>query len=223
MLCQDKKLNISTAYLKPGFAFGGSCLPKDLRMLQYQATRLELKLPLLQSILPSNEEHLCRAIQAAMDIGQVRLGIVGLAFKENTDDLRESPVIPLLKQLIDSGREVRVFDQHIQLNRIYGTNREYILKAIPQIDQLLTNDLDELAGWAEHLIVVQASSAGMANRIARTGRPVLNLACALNTSGELAKRSNGRSSTQPQVPGWEQMQPSNGSPSTMPSGLSDSL
>ncbi len=224
VLCQDKKLNVSTAYLKPGFAFGGSCLPKDLRMLRYQATRLELKLPLLQSILPSNEEHLGRAIQATLNLGQVRLGVLGLAFKENTDDLRESPVIPLLKQLIDNGRDIRVYDPHIQLDRIYGTNREYILNVIPRIGQLLTNDFEKLAAWAEQLIVVQVPSACMAKRIAGTGRPVLDLACALNRSADVSvKCPNGRSSTPPQFLGWDQPQPSNGSQSEMQTGPSDSL
>ena len=96
-LCRDDKLNISAAYLKPGFAFGGSCLPKDLRAIRYRAARLDLKLPMLESILPGNEEHLRRAIKSTLDLGPVRLGVVGLAFKENTDDLRESPGVALAR------------------------------------------------------------------------------------------------------------------------------
>ena len=110
-LCRDRLLNISTAYLKPGFAFGGSCLPKDLRALTYRASRLDLRLPLLESTLPSNEAHLCRSMRAVLDLKAERLGIFGLAFKENTDDLRESPVIALLEHLIGKGRDIKVFDR----------------------------------------------------------------------------------------------------------------
>ena len=149
-LCKDDKLNTSAAYLKPGFAFGGSCLPKDLRALRYRAARLDLKLPLLESVLPGNEEHLRRAIQAALDLGPVKLGVVGLAFKENTDDLRESPVVGMLEHLIGKGRDLRVYDPHIQMDKIYGSNRDYILSAIPHIGKLLTGGFEELAGWADH-------------------------------------------------------------------------
>jgi hypothetical protein len=102
-LCEDVKLNISAAYLKPGFAFGGSCLPKDLRALVYRAAHLDLKLPLLESAMPSNEQHLRRAIDAVLDLPAQRIGVIGLAFKEDTDDLRESPVVTLLEQLIGKG------------------------------------------------------------------------------------------------------------------------
>ncbi len=175
-LCHDNKLNISAAYLKPGFAFGGSCLPKDLRALRYRAARLDLKLPLLESVLPSNDEHLRRAIQATLDLGSVKLGVVGLAFKENTDDLRESPVVGMLEHLIGKGRELRVYDPHIQMDKIYGSNRDYILSAIPHIGKLLTGGFDELAAWADHLVVTQRPSKDLAAQIRATGKPVLDLA-----------------------------------------------
>ncbi len=178
-LCRDNKLNISAAYLKPGFAFGGSCLPKDLRVIRYRAARLDLKLPMLESILPGNEEHLRRAIQGTLDLGPVRLGVVGLAFKENTDDLRESPGVALLEYLIGKGREIRVYDAHIQLDRIYGSNRDYILNAIPHVGKLLTDSFEDLAGWAEHLIVTQRQSPELARKIQGSGLPVLDLARAL--------------------------------------------
>ena len=179
-LCRDHQLNISAAYLKPGFAFGGSCLPKDLRAMRYRAAGLDLKLPLLESILPSNEEHLRRAVQATLDLGPLRLGVVGLAFKENTDDLRESPVVALLEHLIGKGREIRVYDPHIQMDRIYGSNRDYILGAIPHIGRLLTNCFEELAGWAEHLVVTQRPSPELARKIQESGLPVFDLARGLN-------------------------------------------
>lgn len=175
-LCTDERLNISTAYLKPGFAFGGSCLPKDLRALQYRAARLDVKLPMLQSVLSSNDEHLFRAIQIVLDQGPVRVGVVGLAFKENTDDLRESPVVTLLEHLIGKGRDVRVYDPHIQLDRIYGSNRDYILNAIPHIGRLLTGSFEELAGWAERLVVTQRPSPALAQQIRATALPVVDLA-----------------------------------------------
>ena len=143
-LCQDVKLNISPTYLKPGFAFGGSCLPKDLRALIYRVRVLDLKLPLLESALPSNEQHLKRAIDAVVDLPAQRIGVIGLAFKENTDDLRESPVVSLLEQLIGKGREVRVFDPHIQLDSIYGSNRNFILESIPHISRLLAGNLEQV-------------------------------------------------------------------------------
>jgi GDP-mannose 6-dehydrogenase len=175
-LCRDDKLNISAAYLKPGFAFGGSCLPKDLRALRYRASRLDLKLPLLESVLPSNDEHLRRGSQAALDLGPVKLGVVGLAFKENTDDLRESPVVGLLEYLIGKGRDLRVYDPHIQMDKIYGSNRDYILSAIPHIGQLLTSRFSELSQWAEHLVVTQKPAPELASQIRASGLPVLDLA-----------------------------------------------
>jgi GDP-mannose 6-dehydrogenase len=184
-LCKDRKLNISTAYLKPGFAFGGSCLPKDLRAVTYRAARLDLKLPLLDNALPSNERHLERAIQSVLDL-KGRIGIVGLAFKENTDDLRESPVVTMLESLIGKGRELRVFDPHIRLDSIYGSNRNYILNAIPHIGRLLVSDVEEVANWAEHLVVSQKLDAGLAAKVAASGLPVVNL------SGHAISGATGR-------------------------------
>ncbi|HTB13800.1 MAG TPA: nucleotide sugar dehydrogenase [Bryobacteraceae bacterium] len=174
-LCQDKKLNVSAAYLKPGFAFGGSCLPKDLRALTYRAARLDLKLPLLESAMPSNDRHLDRATQAVLDL-KGRIGMVGLAFKENTDDLRESPVVTLLEYLIGKGREIKIFDPHIQLDQIYGSNRDYILNAIPHIGKLLTSGFEEVSAWADHLVVTQKPSRELAAEIEKSGKPVLDLA-----------------------------------------------
>jgi GDP-mannose 6-dehydrogenase len=174
-LCRDTTLNISTAYLKPGLAFGGSCLPKDLRALAYRARHRDLRLHLLESVLPSNEEHLQRGIRAVLDLPPQRLGVFGLAFKENTDDLRESPVVTLLEQLIGKGRDVRVFDPHIRIDQIYGTNRSFILAAVPHIARLLDDDFDRMASWADCLVVAQNPAPAFAERIQRSGRPVVNL------------------------------------------------
>jgi len=171
-LCDDVRLNISPAYLKPGFAFGGSCLPKDLRALIYRMGRLDMRLPLVESTISSNEQHLKRAIEAVLDLTSRRLGVIGLAFKENTDDLRESPVVTLLEQLIGKGREVRVFDPHIALDRIYGSNRNFVLEAIPHIGRLLCG-LEEILNWADHLVLAQKQSEEIMQKIRNSGLPVM--------------------------------------------------
>jgi GDP-mannose 6-dehydrogenase len=174
-LCHDTVLNISRAYLKPGFAFGGSCLPKDLRALVYRASRLDLKLPLLESVLPSNDRHLERALQAILDLPARRIGVFGLAFKENTDDLRESPVVTLLEQLIGKGRNVHVFDPQISPERIYGSNRQYLLAAIPHIGRLFDSSLEEMLAWADHVVIAQKPTPTLAGLIDASGLPVLDL------------------------------------------------
>ncbi len=174
-LCADVKLNASPAYLKPGFAFGGSCLPKDVRGLVYRAARLDVHLPLLEAVLPSNHAQLGRAVDAVMDLPARRIGCIGLAFKENTDDLRESPVVTMLEQLIGKGRELRVFDPHIQLDAIYGSNRNYIFATIPHIGRLMEPDLSRLLEWADYLVVGQKQSAEAVRQIQASGLPVLDL------------------------------------------------
>jgi GDP-mannose 6-dehydrogenase len=178
-LCKDRKLNVSEAYLKPGFAFGGSCLPKDLRALSYRASRMDLKLPLLQAALPSNDEHLDRAIQTALNLPG-RIGVVGLAFKEDTDDLRESPIVKMLEYLVGKGREVRVYDPHIRLDSIYGSNKNFILNAIPHIGRLLEPEIDTLLSWANHLVIAQKLGGVLASRVVASGRPALDLVGSLS-------------------------------------------
>jgi GDP-mannose 6-dehydrogenase len=185
-LCRDHALNISRAYLMPGFAFGGSCLPKDLRALVYRASRLDLKLPLLASVLPSNHAQLDRAIALALDLPAQRIGVFGLAFKENTDDLRESPVVLLLETLIGKGRKVRVHDPHIQLGEIYGSNQRYIMNAIPHIGNLLDDRLDAVLEWADHVLVAQKPSPEIQARLEACGKPLLDLVGALQPLSALA-------------------------------------
>ena len=173
--CRDTRLNISPAYLKPGFAFGGSCLPKDLRALTFRGNQLDLKLPLLESVLPSNGRQLERAIDRVMDLPAGKIGVYGLAFKENTDDLRESPVVSLLEYLIGKGRDVRVFDPHIQIEAIYGKNRNFVMQAIPHIGRLMCSPLEELLRWAEHVVVAQKPSSEMRERLLGSGVPLVDL------------------------------------------------
>lgn len=174
-LCEDVKLNISATYLKPGFAFGGSCLPKDLRALIYRASRLDLKLPLLENVLPSNDRHLQRSIEAALALPATRIGIYGLAFKENTDDLRESPVVTLIEHLLGKGRELRIYDPHIQIDQIYGANRNFVLNAIPHIGRLLDSTLEDMLSKSEYVILAQKPTADIITRLQAAALPVLDI------------------------------------------------
>jgi GDP-mannose 6-dehydrogenase len=175
-LCRDYHLNISPVYLKPGFAFGGSCLPKDLRALTYRASRLDLDLPLLQNVMASNTAHLKRAIEAILALGDIKIGVFGLAFKENTDDLRESPVVTLMEQLIGKGRDMRIFDPHIQIDQIYGANRQFVLHAIPHIGKLMVPRVDDMLTWADHVVVTQRPSPALREQLEASGKPILNVA-----------------------------------------------
>jgi GDP-mannose 6-dehydrogenase len=181
-LCKDTKLNSSGAYLRPGFAFGGSCLPKDLRALNYRTLHLDLTLPMLDSVLDSNVRHLMRSVQSVLDLPGKKTGIFGLAFKENTDDLRESPVVVLLEQLIGKGAELRVFDPHIRIEDIYGSNRNFILDTIPHIGRLMAPDLDGILGWADQIVLSQKPTPEAAEKIRQSGLPVLDLVCAFGAT-----------------------------------------
>jgi GDP-mannose 6-dehydrogenase len=174
-LCSDVRLNISPAYLKPGFAFGGSCLPKDLRALTYRAARLDLSLPMLQNVLASNDAHMKRAIDAVLSIKAARIGIFGLAFKEDTDDLRESPVVTLVEHLIGKGRDLCIFDPQIRLEQIYGKNRQFALDAVPHIGRLMAPTLDEMLASADHIVVTQRPAKQFQEKLAASGKPLLDL------------------------------------------------
>jgi GDP-mannose 6-dehydrogenase len=149
----DTRLNISPVYLNPGFAFGGSCLPKDLRALTYKVKELDLKLPLLESILPSNSEHIERAAEAILSLSKRKIGVLGLSFKPGTDDLRESPMVLLVKKLIAEGCEVQIWDDNVSFGQLIGSNRQFIEAYIPHIGTLLQSDLDSVVGHAEVLVL----------------------------------------------------------------------
>jgi GDP-mannose 6-dehydrogenase len=159
IFCQDTKLNISPRYLKPGFAFGGSCLPKDLRALVCEAGRRGLSLPVLESVRVSNEEHLRNCIQVVNDTAKRRIGLVGLSFKAGTDDLRESPAVELAERLIGKGRDVRIYEPSIAPGRLHGTNLDFIERSIPHIWKLLVGSLDELLQHSEVVVVMQQLKA----------------------------------------------------------------
>jgi GDP-mannose 6-dehydrogenase len=157
IFCQDQKLNLSPYYLKPGFAFGGSCLPKDLRALLYKAKTLDLSLPILASILPSNALQIERGLQAVIDKGGRKIGILGFSFKAGTDDLRESPMVELAERLIGKGYDLRVYDRNVSLAAVHGANRDYILNKIPHISRLMVPTIDEVLAHADTVVLGNAS------------------------------------------------------------------
>lgn len=153
IFCQDTKLNLSPYYMKPGFAFGGSCLPKDVRALTYKAKMLDLDLPVLNAILPSNERQSAKGIAMATAHGKKRIGILGFAFKAGTDDLRESPVVELIETLIGRGYDLRLYDRNVSLAALTGANRDYILNHIPHISKLMVQNLAEVLAFAEVIVI----------------------------------------------------------------------
>ncbi|MDD5250630.1 MAG: UDP-glucose/GDP-mannose dehydrogenase family protein [Rhodocyclaceae bacterium] len=157
IFCQDTKLNISSNYLKPGFAFGGSCLPKDLRAMLYKTRSLDLSLPILGSILPSNQLQIERGLQAVIDRGQKRVGILGLSFKAGTDDLRESPVVELAERLVGKGYDLRIYDRSVSIASIRGANRDYILNHIPHISRLMVSSIDDVLNHARIIVIGNAA------------------------------------------------------------------
>jgi GDP-mannose 6-dehydrogenase len=157
IFCQDQKLNLSPYYLKPGFAFGGSCLPKDVRALLYKAKTLDLSLPILGAILPSNQLQIERGVQAVVEKGNRKVGILGFSFKAGTDDLRESPMVELAERLIGKGYDLRVYDRNVSLAAVHGANRDYILNKIPHISRLMVPTIDEVLTHAHTIVIGNAA------------------------------------------------------------------
>jgi GDP-mannose 6-dehydrogenase len=157
LVCRDTKLNISPKYLRPGFAFGGSCLPKDLRALLYRAKAADVELPLVQSILDSNRRQIDRAVEIVLHTRRRRVTQLGISFKAGTDDLRESPLVALAEALIGKGLDVRIYDSNVSLARLTGANKEYIEGEIPHLASLLVADLEAAVAAAEVLIVGHAA------------------------------------------------------------------
>jgi len=153
IFCQDRKLNISSAYLLPGFAFGGSCLPKDLRALSYQAKMHDLDLPILTSILASNEMQITRGLRLIMEKGHTRVGVLGFSFKAGTDDLRESPMIEIIERLIGKGYDLRIYDKNVNIASLIGANRDFILNHIPHISKLMVGDIDAVLNHAQTVVI----------------------------------------------------------------------
>lgn len=153
VFCQDKKLNISAAYLKPGFAFGGSCLPKDLRALAYQARMNDLQVPILEAVLPSNEIQVARGVSLVIEAGNSHVGILGFSFKAGTDDLRESPVIEVIERLIGKGYDLRIYDRNVNLATLRGANRDFILNHIPHISRLMVSTAEAVLAHGRTIVI----------------------------------------------------------------------
>ena len=157
IFCRDEKLNLSSYYMKPGFAFGGSCLPKDVRALQYRAKEVDLELPVIQSILGSNQLQIQHALDQVMESGRKRIGLLGFSFKAGTDDLRESPIVLLAEALLGKGYELRIYDKNVSLARLVGANKEYINKQIPHLSSLLCETIDEVIDGSDVIVVGNAA------------------------------------------------------------------
>jgi GDP-mannose 6-dehydrogenase len=171
----DRKLNVSPAYLRPGFAFGGSCLPKDLRGLVYAARRADVSVPILEHVLPSNEEHLRRAFELVAATGSRRVGMFGLSFKPGTDDLRESPLVELAERLVGKGYRLRIYDANVQLSRLMGANREYIDNRLPHLGELLSSSVDDVLAHAQ-VCVVGCKDPAVLDALDRAGdRTIIDL------------------------------------------------
>lgn len=153
VFCKDTKLNVSASYLRPGFAFGGSCLPKDLRALLHSARHRDVDLPLLQSAFPSNDLHMRRALDVILSTRQRRVGLFGLSFKANTDDLRESPLVQLTEAMIGRGLDVAVYDEEVRIAHLFGRNRDYIEHAIPHIVQVMRESPEDVVGHGGVLVI----------------------------------------------------------------------
>ncbi|MGB2716067.1 MAG: UDP-glucose/GDP-mannose dehydrogenase family protein [Vicinamibacterales bacterium] len=167
IFCQDEKLNLSSYYMKPGFAFGGSCLPKDVRAMQYRAKELDLEMPVIQSILGSNQLQIQQAVDMVVETGKKTVGLLGFSFKAGTDDLRESPIVILAEALLGKGYQLCIYDRNVSLAKLVGANREYITKQIPHLSSLLCETLDTVLEKSE-VIVVGNASPEFADALKRT-------------------------------------------------------
>ena len=192
LVCQDTQLNISRAYLRPGFAFGGSCLPKDLRATSYLAKINDVEIPMLSSILESNQAHLAQAAAKVLASGKKRIGFIGLSFKSGTDDLRESPLVTLAEQLIGKGLQLSIYDPDVHLSQLLGANRRYIEQHLPHIGQLVRADIEAVIKESELLVVALGDKTvtDALQRCLRADQQVLDLT-RLSNAGELAAAVQG--------------------------------
>ncbi len=170
LLCEDKQLNISRAYLRPGFAFGGSCLPKDLRALLYMAKRDDVDVPMLSALLPSNRIHVEHALELVLKQQERDVGVIGLSFKSGTDDLRESPMVTLVEHMIGKGLNLKIYDPEVRVSRLIGANKKYIDEAIPHIGDLMCDSVEEAVGGAK-VVIVGLSDADILKEVERLATP----------------------------------------------------
>jgi GDP-mannose 6-dehydrogenase len=176
IFCRDEKLNLSPYYMKPGFAFGGSCLPKDVRALQYRAKEVDVELPMISQILASNRLQIQHGLDQVLETGKKKIGLLGFSFKAGTDDLRESPIVILAEALLGKGLKLRIYDRNVSLARLVGANKEYIERQIPHLSSLLSTSIDEVIQKSE-VIVVGNHSPEFAEALTRTrpGQIIIDL------------------------------------------------
>jgi GDP-mannose 6-dehydrogenase len=167
IFCRDHKLNLSSYYLKPGFAFGGSCLPKDVRALQYRAKELDVSMPVIQAVLPSNQLQIQQTIENVLDTGKKRIGLLGFSFKAGTDDLRESPIVILAEALLGKGCSLKIYDRNVALAKLVGANKDYIEHQIPHLSTLLSESIDDVIDGSD-VIIVGNAGADFAEALTRT-------------------------------------------------------
>jgi GDP-mannose 6-dehydrogenase len=186
VVCQDTKLNLSRYYMRPGFAFGGSCLPKDVRALNYRAVQLDVEHPLLASIMRSNAAQVQRAFDIITSYGKRRIALLGLSFKAGTDDLRESPLVELAEMLIGKGYDLHIFDRNVEYARIYGANKDYIESKIPHLASLLRADLTKVIEEADVIVLGNGDESFKALALdAPEGKQVVDLVGFMpNASGD---------------------------------------
>lgn len=153
IFCQDTKLNLSSYYMKPGFAFGGSCLPKDVRALCYKARSMDLDVPVLNAIMPSNERQIEKGLKMIMDKGHKKVGILGFSFKAGTDDLRESPIVEVIERLLGKGFDVRLYDKNVNISSLVGANRDFIMNQIPHISRLMEDSIEKVLAHADTVVI----------------------------------------------------------------------
>lgn len=179
---QDTKLNLSSYYLRPGFAFGGSCLPKDVRALNFKARSLDLDLPLLGAILPSNERHLERGLRMITEQNKRKVGILGFSFKPGTDDLRESPMIEVIERLLGKGYELMVYDRNVQIASLVGANRDYVLNHIPHIARIMADSIEKVVEFSELVVIGNGAKefSPWAEKISTNGKQVVDLSRVVN-------------------------------------------
>jgi GDP-mannose 6-dehydrogenase len=157
IFCKDTKLNLSPYYMKPGFAFGGSCLPKDVRALTYKARAMDLNTPILNAIMPSNQVQIDKGVSMVTEKGNRKIGVLGFSFKAGTDDLRESPLVEVIERLLGKGYDVRLYDRNVRIASLVGANKDYILNKIPHISKLMVDSIDEVLSHAQTIVIGNGS------------------------------------------------------------------
>src|SRR3954451_22962639 len=176
IFCRDEKLNLSPYYLKPGFAFGGSCLPKDVRALQYRAKEMNVDLPLISQILPSNKAQIDQALDQVLETGRKKVGLLGFSFKAGTDDLRESPIVILAEALLGKGVSLKIYDKNVSMANVVRANKDYIVKQIPHLSSLLCDTIEEVIDGSEVIVVGnQAPEFAQAVQACRADQIVIDL------------------------------------------------